>query len=124
SGVGKSSLINKVFGVPKAKVSNRKPGEADIEEGIISEQNKRLILHDSRGFEPGEADTVQIVQRFIDGKNTQPHIKDRLHAIWLCFGILCAGGRLMETGVEDFLDLKTSGKLGPSVYSHQCCSGF
>ncbi|KIJ35988.1 hypothetical protein M422DRAFT_782383 [Sphaerobolus stellatus SS14] len=112
SGVGKSSLINKVFGVEKASVSHLGPGQAEIEKELTSEQNKRLILHDSRGFEPGEVDTVQIAQTFIQRKVNALHIKDRLHAIWLCFEIPWAGGRLLETGVKDFLELKTSGKLG------------
>jgi hypothetical protein len=112
SGVGKSSLINKVFGVTKAMVSHSKPGEATIDDGITSDQNQQLILHDSRGFEPGEVDNIRLVRRFIETRSKQPHIKDRLHAVWLCLEIPCAGGRVMETGVEDFLDLKTSGQLG------------
>ena len=32
----------------------------------------------------------------------------------LCFEIPRAGGRIFETGVEEFLKLKTSGKLGKS----------
>ena len=58
------------------------PGEADIEDGMTSEQNKRLVLHDSRGFEPGEVDTVETVERFIKRRGEQPDIKDRLHAVW------------------------------------------
>ncbi len=36
----------------------------------------------------------------------------------LCLEIPCAGGRIMETGIEEFLDLKTSGKLGNSALHH------
>jgi len=50
--------------------------------GITSEQNKRLVLHDSRGFEPGEVDTVETVERFIKDRGEQHDIKDRLHAVW------------------------------------------
>ncbi|KAG2126482.1 hypothetical protein BD769DRAFT_1462537 [Suillus cothurnatus] len=41
-----------------------------------------------------------------------PDLKDQLHAVWLCFEIPRAGGRLLETGTEDFLTLKRGGKLG------------
>jgi len=112
SGVGKSSLINKVFGVTKAMVSHSKPGEAKIDDEITSDQNRQLVLHDSRGFEPGEVDNIQLVRGFIERRSKEPYIKDRLHAVWLCLEIPCAGGRVMETGVEEFLDLKTSGELG------------
>ncbi|KIJ25857.1 hypothetical protein M422DRAFT_273141 [Sphaerobolus stellatus SS14] len=79
SGVGKSSLINKVFGVEKASVSHLGSGQAEIEKELTSEQNRRLIFHDSRGFEPGEVDTVQIAQAFNQRKRNALHIKDRLH---------------------------------------------
>ncbi|KAG2034985.1 hypothetical protein BDR03DRAFT_554614 [Suillus americanus] len=34
------------------------------------------------------------------------------HAVWLCFEIPRAGGRLLETGTEEFLKLKSNGTLG------------
>ncbi|KAF5347898.1 hypothetical protein D9756_010203 [Leucocoprinus leucothites] len=54
SGVGKSSLINCVFGITKACVVCFKPGESDIEQGFISQDNPHFVLHDSKGFEPGD----------------------------------------------------------------------
>jgi hypothetical protein len=36
-----------------------------------------------------------------------PDVKDRIHAIWLCFGIPRAGGRILETGIENFFQLDT-----------------
>ncbi|KAG1842110.1 hypothetical protein C8R48DRAFT_738040 [Suillus tomentosus] len=41
-----------------------------------------------------------------------PDLKDQLHAVWLCFEIPRAGGRLLETGVEQFLTSKREGELG------------
>ena len=43
------------------------------QEGLISEQNSRFILHDSKGFEQGEDDTLGVVTQFI---------KEQLHAVW------------------------------------------
>ncbi|KAG2126214.1 hypothetical protein DEU56DRAFT_892029 [Suillus clintonianus] len=112
TGVGKSSLINHAFGVEKALTSHDRPGEANIDTEFISKQNDRFVLHDSKGFEPGEEGNLTVVQDFIQRRRSQPALKDQLHAIWLCFEIPRAGGRLLETGTEEFLTLKREGKLG------------
>ncbi|KAG2052281.1 hypothetical protein BDR06DRAFT_1009775 [Suillus hirtellus] len=129
TGVGKSSLINRAFGVHEAIASTHKPGEADIDHEFISPQNDRFVLHDSKGFEPGDEGNVNIVQGFIE-RRREMSLEDQLHAVWyrfylddfvqpvdkihgrLCFEIPRAGGRLLETGTEEFLALKRSGKLG------------
>ncbi|KAG1766737.1 hypothetical protein EV702DRAFT_788274 [Suillus placidus] len=112
TGVGKSSLINRAFGVHEAIASTHKPGEANIDHEFISPQNDRFVLHDSKGFEPGGEGNVNIVRGFIERRRNMPALKDQLHAVWLCFEIPRAGGRLLETGTEDFLTLKRGGKLG------------
>ncbi|OAX37671.1 hypothetical protein K503DRAFT_219392 [Rhizopogon vinicolor AM-OR11-026] len=111
TGVGKSSLINHAFGVDTL-ASDEKRGESKIETEFISEQNDKFVLHDSNGFEPGERDNLEIVQRFIQQRRQKEALKDRLHAVWLCFEISRAGGRLLETGTEEFLKSKRDGKLG------------
>ncbi|OJA09739.1 hypothetical protein AZE42_09939 [Rhizopogon vesiculosus] len=112
SGVGKSSLINHAFGVQNALASNEQRGEANIDTEHISKQNEKFVLHDSKGFEPGEEDNVKIVQEFIQRRRHMKALGDRLHAVWICFEIPRAGGRLLETGTEDFLKLKSDGVLG------------
>ncbi|KAG2081316.1 hypothetical protein BD769DRAFT_1621226 [Suillus cothurnatus] len=112
TGVGKSLLINRAFGVHEAMASFHKPGEADIDHEFISPQNDRFVLHDSKGFEPGEEGNVIIVRDFIERRRKKPDLKDQIHAVWLCFEIPRAGGRLLETGTEDFLTLKRNGNLG------------
>lgn len=111
TGVGKSSLISRAFGV-EALVSHNKAGEADIDYEFISPQNERFVFHDSKGFEPGERDNLEMVQGFIERRSNIPALKDRLHAVWLCLEIPRAGGRLLETGTEEFLTLKRGGTLG------------
>lgn len=111
TGVGKSSLINQAFRV-EVLASHDRPGQANIDTEFISEQNNRFVLHDSKGFEPGEEDNVKIVQEFIQHRRSEPALKDQLHAVWLCFEIPRAGGRFLETGTEAFLALKREGKLG------------
>ncbi|KAG2344169.1 hypothetical protein BDR05DRAFT_1018229, partial [Suillus weaverae] len=112
TGVGKTSLINRTFGVQNATASHYKPGEASIDHELVSPQNKKFVLHDSKGFEPGSKDNLKIVRDFIDRRRAMPDLKDQLHAIWLCFEIPRAGGRLLETGVEQFLTSKREGELG------------
>ncbi|KAG1869347.1 hypothetical protein DFJ58DRAFT_60635 [Suillus subalutaceus] len=112
TGVGKSSLINHAFGVQNATTSHNMPGEVSIDHEFTSPQNNKFVLHDSKGFEPGEKDNLKIVRDFINRRRAKPDLKDQLHAVWLCFEIPRAGGRLLETGVEQFLTSKREGELG------------
>ncbi|KAG2134598.1 uncharacterized protein EDB93DRAFT_1306011 [Suillus bovinus] len=111
TGVGKSSLINHVFGVEKTIASHDKPGEVSIDDEFSSPQNKRFVLHDSKGFEPGDEKNLKIVQDFIERRKEMTP-ENQLHAVWICFEIPRADGRLLETGTDEFLTLKSSGKLG------------
>ncbi|KAG5652781.1 hypothetical protein H0H81_003661 [Sphagnurus paluster] len=113
SGVGKSSLINKAFGLTQAKVSKNSRGEADINKELWSPENSRFVLHDSLGFEGGETENLNIVRNFISERQAMSETKDKLHAIWLCFEIPPSGGRVLETGTEQLLKDKVAGKLGP-----------
>ncbi|KAI6043692.1 hypothetical protein EDC04DRAFT_3138323 [Pisolithus marmoratus] len=108
SGVGKSSLINRIFGVETAKVAAEHPGEADIEREITSPENNRLILHDSKGFEPGDGGNYETVKSFMEKRKKMPDIKDQLHAVWLCFQIPIPtfGERLLEDAAESFLRIR------------------
>ncbi|KAG6918821.1 hypothetical protein DXG01_011224 [Tephrocybe rancida] len=117
TGVGKSRLINKTFGVDDAIVADTEAGFADIDNEIYSKANPHFILHDSKGFEHGDDVNVKIVQRFISERSKEPLIKDKLHAVWLCIDIPLAGGRLLESGIEQFLKLKIEGKLGHGMAS-------
>ncbi|KAF7354304.1 hypothetical protein MVEN_01118800 [Mycena venus] len=106
SGAGKSSVINCVFNVDDAKVSHNKPGEADIYQEITSEQNARFVLHDSKGFEPARTETFNIVREFIlEKSDSSRDLEDRLHAAWLCIQTPTHGGRVLEAGDEQFLEL-------------------
>jgi len=105
SGAGKSSLINRVFGINSTNVSHGSAGESDIDKEFSSDQNPRFVLHDSQGFEPGEINNFGIVKDFINRRSNAERLEDRLHAIWLCVAIPHAGGRVFEQGDEDFLQL-------------------
>ncbi|KAI6146381.1 hypothetical protein BKA82DRAFT_3980895, partial [Pisolithus tinctorius] len=70
---------------------------------LISQENNRFILHDSRGFEPAEGSNYDVVKSFIEERKRMPDVKDQLHTVWLCFQVLKYGERLLEDGVEAFL---------------------
>ncbi|KAG2072217.1 hypothetical protein BDR04DRAFT_414029 [Suillus decipiens] len=93
-------------------VSDDKPGEASIDDEFTSPENNKFVLHDSQGFEPGDKTNLEIVRNFIERRRNMPTQEDQLHAIWLCFEIPRAGARLLETGTEEFLTLKSNGTLG------------
>ncbi|KAI5984628.1 hypothetical protein EDD15DRAFT_2583254 [Pisolithus albus] len=104
-GVGKSALVNRVFGIEQASTQDFDPGKADIEKELISQQNDRFILHESRGYEPADGVVHNDVKLFIEDRKKREHVKDQLHAVWLCLRIPMAdlGERLLEDGEETFL---------------------
>ncbi|KAI6135274.1 hypothetical protein EV401DRAFT_519700 [Pisolithus croceorrhizus] len=110
SGVGKSTLIQRAFGIGKASAENLSPGNANIKEELISPQNDRFVLHDSSGFEPADHTNCDAVQSFVADRKNREHVKDQLHAVWLCFRIPIKshGDRLLEEGAETFLKKDSS----------------
>ncbi|KAI5990827.1 hypothetical protein F5J12DRAFT_470911 [Pisolithus orientalis] len=118
SGVGKSALINRIFGVNTAIVEKDKPGGANIEQEFTSPANDRLILHESKGFEAGDTSSCEIVKSFIVERKKEPDIKHQLHAVWLCFQIPIPtyGERLLEDAAEAFLKTRKE-VLGNIVFT-------
>ncbi|KAI0285599.1 hypothetical protein BC826DRAFT_1179001 [Russula brevipes] len=80
-GSGKSSLIKSVFKAAPAKV----PGKADINVEFHPEDNRYLIVHESSGLEPGDAQGLETIRNFISYR-TDPSrsAPERLHAVWIC----------------------------------------
>ncbi|KAG2128877.1 hypothetical protein BD769DRAFT_1457047 [Suillus cothurnatus] len=106
TGVGKSSLIHQAFKIKEVHVSEHTRGKADIDKEFIAPENKRFVLHDSQGFEAGDIDCFKIVTDFIDRRRKMPKLQDKIHAVWLCLPIPHADGRLLESGVEEFLKIR------------------
>jgi hypothetical protein len=103
-------------------------GECDIEKEITSHHNPRFVLHDSKGFEPGESGNLNKVKSFLQARGEGVELKDRVHAVWcvvfcriteyreksesrLCIRVPFAGGRVFEKGDEEFLQLGLKGML-------------
>ncbi|KAI6120780.1 hypothetical protein EDD16DRAFT_1558842 [Pisolithus croceorrhizus] len=104
TGAGKSSLIDRVFGTELPFRWYRPPGLQNIDEGLISKQNERVVLHCCDGFVPNGNDSCNTVKSFIMDRKNREHVKDQLHAVWLCFPvpIIEYGERLLEDGTETF----------------------
>jgi len=106
SGVGKSSLINRVLGLQLASVSHYDVGDANIESGFTSDENNFLVLHDSRGFEPGDTQSFDVAAGFIKRRCSEScPPKDRLHAVWLCTEHPITGGYTFDSSDENLLQL-------------------
>ena len=56
-------------------------GEHDIEDEITYE-GSNFIFHDSRGFESGAKEEIEIVWDFIGKQSAATKLEDQLHAIW------------------------------------------
>jgi hypothetical protein len=65
------------------EVSEYDPGKADIDREFTSVANKLFVLHDSKGFEPGDEDNFDIVRRFVKERSDENlDLRNRLHAVW------------------------------------------
>lgn len=73
TGVGKSSLINKVFGNDDAtEVASMIRGRHQITEEITWKGRPELVIHDSNGFEAGGLDELDAVKNFLRDKSSEP----------------------------------------------------
>jgi hypothetical protein len=61
-------------------------GEHDIEDELIFTKHDGYVFHDSRGFESGNEEELEIVQEFVRRRSQERSLNNRLHAIW--FGLL------------------------------------
>jgi len=105
-GVGKSSVINYVFGIDEARVADWEVGEADINRELTSDENQLFVLHDCKGFEPGDNKAFDTTSEFINRRRGEGlPLKDQLHAVWLFTETPRAGGNAFGTGDEKFLQL-------------------
>jgi len=80
AGVGKTTLISRVLKVD-GEGSKDKHGEHDIELGVPSQDGK-CIIHDSRGFQGGTLEEIEILKSFLQRRATNPELMERLHVIW------------------------------------------
>jgi hypothetical protein len=62
--------------------SERQTGQHDVNEGFTRVERPELIIHDSGGFEAGDREEFEAVEKFVTKMSAATDMKDRLHAIW------------------------------------------
>ncbi|KAI1129440.1 hypothetical protein F5Y10DRAFT_238256 [Nemania abortiva] len=87
AGVGKSTLINKVFGSIVTQESSNDHGVHDVDEGFEMDTLPGLIVHDSRGFQSGATEEIELLERFVKKRASAGKPEDRLDAIWFCIDV-------------------------------------
>jgi GTPase SAR1 family protein len=85
TGVGKSTLINKVFGVEMTEESTTySQGVHDINKAFESPNHPGLLIHDSRGWQAGSDDELDLIAKFLRHRAFQKDPAESLHVIWFC----------------------------------------
>ncbi|KAI1180920.1 hypothetical protein F4777DRAFT_178821 [Nemania sp. FL0916] len=87
AGVGKSTLINKVFGAVVTQESSNDHGVHDVDEGFEMDTLPGLIVHDSRGFQSGTTEEIELLEKFVKKRASAGKPDDRLDAIWFCIDV-------------------------------------
>jgi uncharacterized protein (DUF2235 family) len=83
TGVGKSTLINKVFGVTMTEESNTyTQGVHDINTAFESSNHPGLLIHDSRGWQAGSDTELDLIAQFLRHRAFQKDPAESLHVIW------------------------------------------
>lgn len=83
TGVGKSTLINKVFGVEMTEESNTyAQGNHDINQAFESPNHPGLLIHDSRGWQAGSDQELDLIAQFLRHRAFQKDPAEALHVIW------------------------------------------
>ena len=64
-------------------------GIHDIENELIFRSNSHFVFHDSRGFETGSVNELDLMKTFVADRARTMKLKDRIHAIWWDHTIHC-----------------------------------
>jgi small GTP-binding protein len=102
TGVGKSSLINTIFGEKVASISNGKPETR----GIIKYSLENINLFDTEGLELNEKNEEKFnteVLGYIENKKTEKQ-ENQIHLIW--YLISASSDRITDYQTKIFNDLK------------------
>lgn len=84
TGSGKTTILSKVCGEDVADAPSTCRGHHDIEKEIVFQNNDKLVAHDSEGFEAGKVEEVAVVRNFIEKRNKEEDVYQRLHMVWYC----------------------------------------
>ena len=97
TGVGKSSLINYIFGKEVAKVGDGQPVTQEIQEYDF--ENDNITLFDTKGIEAKDYEkTLDNIKKYLELRQDSPDENDEIHIAWLC--ISERGDRVEEADRE------------------------
>ena len=97
TGVGKSSLINYIFGKKVAKVGDGQPVTQEIQEYDL--ENDNITLFDTKGIEAKDYEkTLDNIKKYLELRQDSPDENDDIHIAWLC--ISERGDRVEEADRE------------------------
>jgi uncharacterized protein (DUF697 family)/GTP-binding protein EngB required for normal cell division len=120
TGVGKSSLINRIFGCDIAKTGEGKPITSGIDR--YEPQNIPLVFFDTEGYEvakDGTQNRTDFETKIIPEieKMNKGELKDQIHLVWYCISI--TNHRVTE---YDKLNIKyfVSRKMKTAIVFTQC----
>jgi len=119
TGVGKSSLVNYVFGKELAKVDVGRPVTKGIDR--YERPEKTVILYDSEGYEIGSEANQRYFDTVVgfvkDRKNTGP--ENEIHLAWYC--ISAANKRVTDMDAKVVRELKALGVPTAVVFTQIDC---
>ncbi|KDQ12884.1 hypothetical protein BOTBODRAFT_34030 [Botryobasidium botryosum FD-172 SS1] len=109
-------------------------GEHNIEYELRFPGNPGFVFHDSRGFESGSVEELDLVRKFIQEQASLGSMSKQLHAIWYCFP--ADSNRLMTAAEQEFFNKIDTGSvpviavftkfdaLDSAAFTELCSQGF
>jgi predicted GTPase len=101
TGVGKSTLINRIFGLEMVMLTKNswhelsadlscqtdestsyQQGVHDINQAFESPNHPGLLVHDSRGWQAGSDKELELIAKFLRHRAFQKDAAQALHVIW------------------------------------------
>ncbi|KIM68537.1 hypothetical protein SCLCIDRAFT_105948, partial [Scleroderma citrinum Foug A] len=59
----------------------------NIEDEVIFQNNSGFVFHDSRGFETGSVNELNLMKAFVADRAATMKLEKRIHVIWYCFSM-------------------------------------
>ncbi|KDQ10840.1 hypothetical protein BOTBODRAFT_474698 [Botryobasidium botryosum FD-172 SS1] len=84
-------------------------GEHNIEYSLRFPSSPGFVFHDSRGFESGAVEELELVREFIQKQASLGSMKKQLHAIWYCFST--DNNRFMTAAEKEFFNTIDTGSV-------------
>lgn len=115
TGVGKSSLLNLVFGEDLAKISNVKPETRGFH--IYSSEKLPINIIDSEGYELENSSEFKLkLKEYVDAKFTD--VSKQVHLAWYCINV--SSSRVLPFDIENIKFLTDVLKIPTAVVFTQC----